>query len=112
VTFHVGARGYEGRTRNVSRGGLCATVADPIPAGSDVDVSIVLVFDDEQQSEALRLPARIAWCTTVDDAYQIGVSFRPLSPERSEYLALFLKYLGEDRAGKAPRPATVDDRFG
>jgi hypothetical protein len=72
------------------------------------------VFDDELQSEALRLPARVAWCTTVDDAYQLGVSFKPLDAERAQYLQLFLKYLGDERAPKQPRSSSldVDKRFG
>lgn len=103
----------EGRTRNVSRGGLCANVDSAIPAGTDVLVDITLVFDDEMQSEALTLPSRIAWCTTLDDEFQIGVSFKPLDAERAELVQMFLKYLGEERAPKQPRvEKSVDDQFG
>lgn len=104
----------EGRTSNVSRGGLAANIADEIKVGSDIDVDIVLVFDDEMQSEALRLPSRVAWCTAFGDVYQVGVSFKPLDADRSNYLALFLKYMGEERTTKAPRPSTldIDKRFG
>ena len=105
----------EGRTNNVSRGGLAANISDEIAPGSDIEVDITLVFDDDMQSEALRLPARVAWCTSLDDAYQLGVSFKPLSAERAEYLQLFLKYLGEERAAKQPRSAKtvdIDKRFG
>jgi hypothetical protein len=105
----------EGRTRNVSRGGLCANVEHAIATGADVVVEITLVFDDDLQSEALSLGARIAWCTTVDDEYQIGVAFKPLVSEQSELVQLFLKYLGEDkpRAAKGPRvEKNIDDRFG
>jgi hypothetical protein len=111
VTFRIGTTLIEGRTRNVSRGGLCAELADPIAMGSDIDVDIVLVFDDGMQSEALRLPARVAWCTTVDEAHQIGVSFRGLDKKRSEYLGMFLRYLDDQRADKAPREMSLDDRF-
>lgn len=114
VTIHFGKRSTDGRTNNVSRGGLCANVEHEVKAGSDVEVDIVLVFDDDLQSEALRLPARVAWCTTVDNAYQLGVSFKPLDAERAQYLQLFLKYLGDERAPKAPRASSldVDKRFG
>ncbi len=111
VTFHIGTIEHEGRTQNVSRGGLCANLPDALPIGSDVDVSIVLVFDDDMQSEALRLPARIVWCTTVDDAHQIGVAFRPLDAERAEYLTIFLRYLDDRRTEKRPRDLPIDDRF-
>jgi hypothetical protein len=114
VKIHFGKRTTDGRTNNVSRGGLCAKVEAEIKAGSDVDVDIVLVFDDEMQSEALRLPARVAWCTTVDSAFQVGLSFKPLDAERSKYLQLFLKYLGDEKAPKMPRASSldVDKRFG
>ncbi len=108
-----GKKVTEGRTRNVSRGGLCANVGDALLAGSDVMVEITLVFDDDMRSEALRVPARVAWCTTVDDAYQVGLSFNAMNAERAELLKLFLKYLGEERAPKAPRvEKSIDDQFG
>jgi hypothetical protein len=107
------AKATEGRTRNVSRGGLCANVSDAIPLGTDVLVDIVLVFDDGMQSEALTLPSRIAWCTTLDDEFQIGLSFKPLDAERAQLVALFLKYLGEESAPKQKRiEKSIDDQFG
>lgn len=111
VTF--GKQSTEGRTRNVSRGGLCANVNNSLPAGSDVMVDVTLVFDDDMQSEALRLPARVAWCTTVDDEFQVGLSFKAMNADRAQLLQLFLKYLGEERAPKAPRvEKSIDDQFG
>lgn len=107
-----GKRSTEGRTRNVSHGGLCANLGDAIPAGSDVMVDVTLVFDDDMLSEALRLSARVAWCTTVDDEYQVGLSFKAMNTERADLLQLFLKYLGEERAPKAPRvEKSIDDQF-
>ncbi len=111
MTFHIGPKTFEGRTQNVSRGGLCATLADSLPVGVDIDISITLVFDDDMQSEALRVPARIVWCTVVDDANQVGISFRPLDAQRNEYLGVFLRYLDDRRAEKRPRDLSVDDRF-
>ena len=111
IKLHFGKQAVQGRTRNVSRGGLCANVASPVPLGTDVEVDIVLVFDDEQHSEALRLPARVAWCTPMDDEFQVGVSFKSLSAERAKYLQLFLNFLGEERAQKAPRVDDVDAKF-
>jgi hypothetical protein len=114
VRLHVGKTATAGRTNNVSRGGLCANVDDQVAPGTDVVVDITLVFDDGMQSEALSLPARVAWCTTVDDAYQIGLSFKALDAERADYLQLFLKYLGEERGPRKARPTMkpIDDRFG
>jgi hypothetical protein len=115
VLVKVGASSTKGRTRNMSRGGLCANVDAAIATGTDVIVEITLVFDGDMQSEPLSLPARVAWCTTVDHEFQIGVSFKPLAGERAEFLQLFLKYLGEDKGPKTkgPRvPKSVDDQFG
>jgi hypothetical protein len=65
------------------------------------------------QSEALVLAARAVWCTPVDDAHQVGLAFRPLSAETSEYLTMFLRYLDDSRVEKANRRVDeIDDRFG
>jgi hypothetical protein len=111
VTLHVGKAAHEGRTRNVSRGGLCADLEDPVPIGIDIEIDLALVFDDDAQSEKLRLPARIVWCTTVDDTHQVGLSFKPLTAEMSQYLTLFLRYLDDAATEKRPRDLSIDDRF-
>lgn len=113
VTFLVGGQAYEGRTQNVSRGGLCADLAEGLAIGIDIEVDMRLVFADDQQSEALRLPARVVWCTTVDDGNQVGISFKPMSSELAQYLTMFLRYL--DDGSKAPRPkreSNLDKKFG
>ena len=113
VRFRSGDVVAEGRTRNVSRGGLCANVTAQLPVGNDIDVEIVLLFDDNSQSEPLKVQARVVWCTPIDDgAFQLGISFRPMDTTTAEYLTLFLKYLSEDKAPKAPRAKTVDEKFG
>ena len=111
VTVRVGGKALEGRTRNVSRGGLCADVSDAVKVGADVLVDLVLVFDDDAQSEALTLPARVAWCTPVDDAFQLGLSFKPLDVQLTHYLTVFLRYLDDAQAEKRPREVPLDDRF-
>jgi hypothetical protein len=111
VAFRVGKKTHSGRTRNVSRGGLCADVGDPIPVGTDLEIDLVLVFDDDAQSEPLRLVARVVWCTTVDDGHQIGLAFRPQPPDRAEFLAVFLRYLDDNQSEPLRDEATLDDRF-
>jgi PilZ domain len=111
VTFFIGAEQQTGRTKNLSRGGLCADLPEPIAAGTDVDVAVALVFADEAQSEALRLPARVAWCTPLDEGHQVGIAFRPLDAELAQYLGVFLRYLDDRKPEKSPRAANVDDRF-
>jgi hypothetical protein len=112
VTLHVGAKSHWGRTQNLSRGGLCAEIVEAIPNGADIEVDIQLVFD-EVESEPLRLPARVVWCTTLDEAFQVGLSFQKLTAEQQEYLSLFLKYL-DDGAPKlrTKRESNLDKRFG
>lgn len=102
-----------GRTLNVSRGGLCVDLPQKCKVGDDVEVDLVLIFDEGTESEPLTLQARVVWCTKVDSAYQTGVVFRPMAPERVEYLTMFLRYL-DDSTGKRARtapPASIDDRF-
>lgn len=113
VTFHLGASELQGRTRNVSRGGLCAQISNPVSNGTQMKIGLQLVFDEETQSEPLLLPSRVAWCTPLDGGYQIGVSFMPLDAEQLEYLTLFLKYLDDGNQRERPfaRAASVDERF-
>jgi c-di-GMP-binding flagellar brake protein YcgR len=101
-----------GRTRDVSRGGLCALLAEQIAVGTDIELDIQLVFDDGRQSEALRLSARIVWCTPMDDRHQVGVQFLRLVGETAEYLTMFLRYLDDDVRAKSTRASTIDERFG
>jgi PilZ domain len=112
VTVHVLGQTIEGRTTNVSRGGLCCDLADALAHGTDIDVDLQLVFEEGTHSEPLRLPARVAWCTTVDDGHQIGIAFKPLSRELTEYLGLFLRYLDDgSQTQRSKRESTLDKRF-
>ena len=111
IKVYVGNKVTQGRTLNVSRGGLCADLKDALPTGKDVELDMILVFEDQSQSEPLRLPARIVWCTPFEGTYQVGVSFRPLDKQRSEYLTLFLKYLAEDKPQRSKKATNIDDRF-
>jgi hypothetical protein len=113
VTLHANGQAIQGRTTNVSRGGLCAELTDELAHGTDIEVDIQLVFDGEVHSEPLRLPARVAWCTTLDDGYQIGLAFKSLSKELTEYLALLLRYLDDGtKAERSRRESNLDKRFG
>jgi hypothetical protein len=112
VTFHVGGKTLWGRTQNLSRGGLCADLSEPIPNGTDIEVDIQLVFDDVE-SEPLRLPARVAWCTTLDETFQIGLSFQKTTAEQVEFLTMFLRYLdGGAPTQRTRRESNLDKRFG
>ncbi|HEU4731685.1 MAG TPA: PilZ domain-containing protein [Kofleriaceae bacterium] len=113
ITLNTPGRAVSGRTTNLSRGGLCATLSEPLAVGADTEVDIQLVFEEDLQSEPLRVPARIVWCTPVSGGFQVGIRFLPLDAERAEYLTMFLRYL-DDTTGAAPAgPAlSIDERFG
>jgi Tfp pilus assembly protein PilZ len=114
VTLHVRGKIIQGRTQNVSRGGLCADLADAIPTGTEVEADLQLVFENEEVSEALRIPARVCWCTPVDEGHQIGLSFKPMNAELTKYVGMFLRFLdSEDRVkNDKQRDAPVDEKFG
>jgi hypothetical protein len=95
IDFVTPAGTTRGRTKNVSRGGLAANVERPLPPGLKVDVRMSLVFDEDTFSEPLVLPARVVWCTPLDDVFQLGTAFLPMNGEQRSYLAMFLRYLKE-----------------
>ena len=120
ITFHALEREIAGRSRNVSRGGLCAELDEELPVGTSIEIDLQLVFGDDRHSEPLRLPARIAWCTAIDDHHQVGVQFLPMHEETAADLMMFLRYLdgrgalqplAPEAPGAAPR-ASIDERFG
>lgn len=112
LTLHASGKDYRGTTTNVSRGGLCADLPASLPIGTDVEVDLQLVFDDGVKSDALRLGARVVWCTKVDATKQMGLAFRPLDKQQAQYLTLFLSYLHHAaRERVVVRYQTVDERF-
>lgn len=110
VAVRVGAAVIVGHTTNVSRGGLCAELPEPIPAGAEAAVVLQLSFGDGWYSEPLPLPGRIAWCRPIDGAYEVGIAFRRLDVDRAMYLMLFLRYLDPGPACERGA-ATIDERF-
>jgi hypothetical protein len=71
------------------------------------------VFDDERQSEPLRLPGLVVWCTAVNDGHQVGVCFIGVGAQKAEDLTMFLRYLDDGGAGKSAKsPIPIDERFG
>jgi len=115
VRARLGGRELVGRTSNLSRGGLCASLSGELPARATVEVEVALVFEAGGTSEALSLPARVVWCTHVDEGFQGGVAVLPLDAEQAQYLEMFLRMLDDEPAtskgpGKAG-PRVIDDLF-
>lgn len=102
-----------GRTRDVSRGGFCMLAREPLQLSTVCDVSLSLVFSENQFSEQLHIPATIVWCTPTQGVFQIGFKFAQLTPEYRNYLTLFMQFLeGGEHDGEAeeeePEPSTDD----
>jgi hypothetical protein len=83
----------QGRTENLSRGGLCAMIDELVAPGQRVDCEIALLFDNDSLSESLRLAARVVWCTAFEKRFQVGLSFLPIKAEQAKFLDVFLKFL-------------------
>ena len=99
----------QGRTRDLSRGGLSAAVEGELARGVRVDVQITLLLEAGHISEPLLLPARVVWCTPFPGGRQLGLAFLPLGRDQAADLDLFVRFLedGRDGAGAgADHPAS------
>jgi c-di-GMP-binding flagellar brake protein YcgR len=112
ITFITPGQEVAGRTTNLSRGGLCATLSEQLATGAEIQIDIQLVFEDGRQSEALRVPARVVWCTGLDDGYQVGVQFLALDARITDDLTMFLRYLDDEGGDEQPAAVSLDERFG
>jgi PilZ domain len=84
------------RTRDVSRGGLAFVSTMALPAGSEVGLSMSLVFSESSFSEPLRVRARVVWSTELGPGrHQIGTAFTNFTGEQRSNLDLFLRFLRE-----------------
>ena len=103
VELRAGELIARGRTDNLSRGGMCVIVDRAIDRGAEVVASLVLIFDADTASEALDLPARVVWATTLaGDQHQLGIAFLGLEADQKNFLDMFLRYLEEGLAAREP----------
>lgn len=111
--MRVNGKAHKGLTTNVSRGGVAADLSTAVPVGTEIECDLHLVFDDDAQSEALRVPGRVVWCTAVEDNFQVGVAFKPMTADKAQLLAMFLRYLDDSGPrDKQPKPErSIDDQF-
>jgi hypothetical protein len=82
-------------TRDLSRGGVCFIVPEPLARSSGFAISLSLVLGENMFSEPLRLQGAVIWCTRTGEGYQIGASLTQLSEETRQYLKMFLGFLAE-----------------
>jgi len=84
---------FDARTRDMSRAGLCLIGDQPIPPDTEISLELVLTFGEAGTSEPLQMSGRVAWCTTLFGAYQIGVKFVNVDEDRARYLNMFMGFL-------------------
>ena len=122
VAVSVASQRIAAHTRDVSRAGLCLVAAEPIARDTEVSLQLVLTFGEEGTSEPLQIMGRVAWCTKLFGAYQIGVKFVKVDEEREKYLDMFVGFLDgtlapgglnseSDDPWPAPAVADPDDPF-
>ena len=93
VAVSVADEKFAARTRDMSRAGLSLIGEQPIPADTEISLELVLTFGEAGTSEPLKVIGRVAWCTAMFGAYQIGVKFVKLDDDRARYLDMFLGFL-------------------
>ncbi|HXU65083.1 MAG TPA: PilZ domain-containing protein [Polyangia bacterium] len=93
VAVSVAKQRFAAHTRDVSRAGLCLVAAEPIARDTEVSLELVLTFGDDGMSEPLPIMGRVAWCTKLFGAYQIGVKFVKVDEETDKYLDMFIGFL-------------------
>jgi hypothetical protein len=84
---------FEARTRDMSRAGVCLVATQPIPRETEISLELVLTFGEAGNSEPLTVIGRVAWCTALFGAYQIGVKFVKVDDDRGRYLDMFVGFL-------------------
>ena len=84
---------FDARTRDMSRAGLCLIGDQPIPPDTEISLELVLTFGEAGTSEPLQMSGRVAWCTALFGAYQIGVKFVNVDEDKARYLNMFMGFL-------------------
>lgn len=95
AVVHTEGGAWRALTRDLSRGGVCFIVPEPLPRGAHFRLSISLVLGENMFSEPLHLPGTVIWCTGMDGGYQIGASFTALERQTRDYLGMILGILAE-----------------
>lgn len=77
---------------NLSMGGMGLTVNQSFPDGSELDLDFRLrAIDDGGDPARLLIQGTVAWVETKKEGlYEIGVRFKPLTPEQRQILGRFI----------------------
>jgi hypothetical protein len=101
VTVTVDGVRVSARTRDISRSGVCVISLQEIPSQKEIGLELVLTFGGGGLSEPLNVVGRVAWCTAMFGAYQVGLMFIKLDAEQSRNLDMFIGFLdGSLNAGE------------
>jgi len=117
VAVTVANAKFAARTRDMSRAGLCLIGVQPIAADTEISLELVLTFGEAGTSEPLKMFGRVAWCTALFGAYQIGVKFVKVDDEGARYLDMFVGFLdgtlgpGDLFSGEQEALADPDEPF-
>jgi hypothetical protein len=83
----------EARTRDMSRAGVCLVAMQAIAPETEIALELVLTFGEGGMSEPLKVMGKVAWCTALFGAYQIGVKFVKVDDDCGRYLDMFIAFL-------------------
>jgi len=93
VAVTVADAKFDARTRDMSKAGVCLVADQPIKRETEISLELVLTFGEAGTSEPLKMIGRVAWCTALFGAYQIGVKFVKFDEDRARYLDMFVGFL-------------------
>lgn len=83
-------------TKDMSRGGICLVCPRQAEPGTSLELSLALVLGANSFSEDLQLPARVVWCTPVENLFQLGAAFVSVDREKSGHLEMFLRFIEQE----------------
>jgi hypothetical protein len=112
VKVSVDSTRFAARTRDISRAGLCLVGMKPIARDTEISLEMILTFGPDGASEPLQLTGRVAWCTALFGAYQIGIKFVNIDADRGRYLDMFVGFLDGTLAPGPMFPEDDDARRG
>ncbi len=82
------------RTRDLSKGGLCFLLEQPLTRNEIVFLQLSLLLGPNAQSEPLALTARVTWCAEENPGlYQVGVAFADLCEDHMTHIETFIEFL-------------------
>lgn len=85
---------YEGRTLNLSTGGVNVVVTEDLPAGTLVQLTLLLTLDGVEHAgvEPIDLPAHVVWTApTETEGFMVGLRFAALNDRQQTHIAALIE---------------------